>query len=182
MDSINTVPQGTWVEAEVFRLVFARIGAVGGGSGQSLPAEIVRSIAEGRSAREMVMYFVGAAALLYGILRSQHGLALTTIRDSEPASESLGVDVFHTKLGVYVNSLGHLHRRHRWHRHDRGAGHQGHPVLRSGRIPRRLRNPVPDPSGPGCRGDHAQGAARSLGADRGTVRPPPVPCAPPRAG
>ena len=33
---------GTWVVAEVFRLVFAQISSLGGGSGTSLPATIVK--------------------------------------------------------------------------------------------------------------------------------------------
>src|SRR5712672_3591468 len=35
---------GTWVVAEVYRLLFAQVGTLGGGSGQSLPAAIVRGI------------------------------------------------------------------------------------------------------------------------------------------
>jgi branched-subunit amino acid ABC-type transport system permease component len=47
---------------------------------------------------------IGAGAILHSYLhlRSRFGLALTAIRDSEPASESLGIDVFRTKLAVYV--------------------------------------------------------------------------------
>ena len=41
-------------------------------------------------------------AVVYLLLRSRHGLALTAIRDSEPASASLGVDTFRTKLTIYV--------------------------------------------------------------------------------
>jgi branched-chain amino acid transport system permease protein len=36
---------GTWVIAEVFRLSFAQVSALGGGSGSSLPVGIVRSLA-----------------------------------------------------------------------------------------------------------------------------------------
>jgi branched-chain amino acid transport system permease protein len=47
---------------------------------------------------------VGAAALIavYVCLRSRYGLGLMAIRDSEPASETLGVDVFRTKVAIYV--------------------------------------------------------------------------------
>ena len=45
-------------------------------------------------------------AAAYLLLRSRHGLALTAIRDSEPASASLGVDTFRTKLMVYVVTAG----------------------------------------------------------------------------
>ena len=41
-------------------------------------------------------------AVVYLLLRSRHGLALTAIRDSEPASASLGVNTFRTKLIIYV--------------------------------------------------------------------------------
>jgi branched-chain amino acid transport system permease protein len=99
---------GTWVVAEVYRLGFAQVSALGGGSGMSLPASVVRSIAEDRGTREQVIYWfalaVGAlsVALVYWLLRSRWGLALTAIRDSEPAAESLGVDNARTKLLVYV--------------------------------------------------------------------------------
>ena len=41
-------------------------------------------------------------AVVYLLLRSRHGLALTAIRDSEPASASLGVNTFRTKFIIYV--------------------------------------------------------------------------------
>jgi branched-chain amino acid transport system permease protein len=42
------------------------------------------------------------SAIVYLLLRSKHGLALTAIRDSERASESLGVETYRTKLMIYV--------------------------------------------------------------------------------
>src|SRR4029077_21032455 len=36
---------GTWVVAEVFRLAFAQVSALGAGSGTSLPTQVVQSIA-----------------------------------------------------------------------------------------------------------------------------------------
>ncbi|MDH4608726.1 branched-chain amino acid ABC transporter permease [Pseudomonas sp. BN102] len=103
---------GTWVVAEVFRLGLAQVGSLGGGSGQSLPASIVRQIGSSRDGREMLLYFsaltiaVAAVLVVYLLLRSRQGLALTAIRDSEPASGSLGIDVFRTKLMVYVLAAG----------------------------------------------------------------------------
>lgn len=99
---------GTWVVAEVFRLVFAQISALGGGSGSSLPAGIVRSIADSRPMREFATYWMalGMAVLVfivvYGLLRSGRGLALTAIRDNEVASASFGIDIWRTKFVVYV--------------------------------------------------------------------------------
>jgi branched-chain amino acid transport system permease protein len=95
---------GTWVIAEVFRLSFANVSALGGGSGTSLTA--LRGIP--RATRESVTFWlcVGgaalAAALIYVFLRSREGLALLALRDSEGAAESQGVDVRRTKLAVYV--------------------------------------------------------------------------------
>lgn len=99
---------GSWVLAEVARLGFAQVSALGGGSGSSLPVEVVRSIADGRSAREAVTYWAALAlvtlivGLIYLLLRSRLGLALTAIRDSEQASQSLGVRIGRVKLLVYV--------------------------------------------------------------------------------
>jgi branched-chain amino acid transport system permease protein len=99
---------GTWVVAEVYRLVFAQISALGGGSGMSLPAEVVKGIATNAQMRDTVIYWVAlgiavaALGLVYLVLRSRWGLALTAIRDSEAAAESLGVDNYRTKLLVYV--------------------------------------------------------------------------------
>lgn len=103
---------GTWVIAEVFRLGFAQISALGGGSGMSLPATIVKTIAASRSGREHLVYWValaiavGSIALVFFLLRSRWGLAMTAIRDSEPASESLGVETYRTKFIVYVVAAG----------------------------------------------------------------------------
>ena len=99
---------GTWVVAEIFNLFVAQIPQLGGGSGYSLTPEIVRSVAQDRAGREMLMYWMALAisvviiAFVYMLLRSRHGLALTAIRDSEVASESLGVDTYRAKLMIYV--------------------------------------------------------------------------------
>ncbi len=99
---------GTWVIAEVFRLSFAQVSALGGGSGSSLPVGIVKSLAASRSGREALSYWLalGAAVVVisavYLFLRSRRGLALTAIRDSEVAASGLGIDIWRTKLEVYV--------------------------------------------------------------------------------
>ena len=99
---------GTWVVAEVFRLIASQISALGGGSGVSLPAGIVTAMASSRQLREFLMYWVALAlmivvlAAIVLLLRSRYGLALTAIRDNELAARSNGVDVTRTKLVVYV--------------------------------------------------------------------------------
>jgi branched-chain amino acid transport system permease protein len=103
---------GTWVFAEVLRLGFAQVSMLGGGSGSSLPTAVITAMAKSREWREILIYWTGLAlavgALVFVILllRSRTGLALTALRDSEVASESLGIHAWKTKLTVYVAVAG----------------------------------------------------------------------------
>jgi len=103
---------GTWVVAEVFRLVFAQVTTLGGGSGESLPINTIKLIGVTKFWREATIYWlalalgIAALALVYGLLRSRIGLALTAIRDNETASVSLGVRISHVKYAVYVLVAG----------------------------------------------------------------------------
>jgi branched-chain amino acid transport system permease protein len=99
---------GSWVVAEVLRLLFANWQALGGGSGTSLPAPVVIALAHTRIERLETIYWsaltlmvltLGLVALL---LRSRFGLALTAIRDNEIAARSNGVSVLRVKLVVYI--------------------------------------------------------------------------------
>jgi branched-chain amino acid transport system permease protein len=99
---------GTWVVAEVFRLLASQISVLGGGSGISLPAAAVIAMAPSRQFREFEIYWLALGltafvlAAIFALLRSRHGLALTAIRDNELAAQSNGVDVTRVKLIVYV--------------------------------------------------------------------------------
>ncbi|WP_063621644.1 branched-chain amino acid ABC transporter permease [Bradyrhizobium sp. Ec3.3] len=99
---------GTWVVAEVFRLGFAQMSSLGGGSGLSLPITVMREMASTKAEREALIYWAalllgtGSITIVYLLLRSRIGLALTAIRDSEVASSSLGVSITRVKLLVYV--------------------------------------------------------------------------------
>ena len=110
---------GTWVVAEVCRLVMAQVKQLGGGTGTSLPPDIaggmggidfVRDLfaVRGPAARDIMAYWlalvlaVGTFVLVYRLLRSRYGLALSAIGDSEDAAESTGVDVFRTKFLIYI--------------------------------------------------------------------------------
>jgi branched-chain amino acid transport system permease protein len=92
----------------VFALSASLIAVLGAGSGLSLTPAIVRQIAPDRAGRETILYLMTLAisAIVFGVvyllLRSRHGLALTAIRDSEPASASLGVNTFRTKFIIYI--------------------------------------------------------------------------------
>jgi len=98
---------GTWVVAEVFRLLVSNVPAVGGGSGTSLTAALMIFPAWTREAMTFwISLALGAGSTLatYLFLRSRLGLGLTAIRDSEVASESLGVRVRWLKVTVFVAS------------------------------------------------------------------------------
>jgi branched-chain amino acid transport system permease protein len=110
---------GTWVVAEVYRLVFAQFKGLGGGTGTSLAPSItstvfgiewVKALFDVRTpaARDIISYWgalvlmAGTLAVVYALLRSRRGLALGAIRDQEAAAAGLGVDIYRTKLAVYV--------------------------------------------------------------------------------
>jgi len=99
---------GTWVVAEVFRLLASQISVLGGGSGISLPVAVVIAMAPSRQMREFETYWLALAltgiilGAIVALLRSRHGLALTAIRDNELAAQSNGIDVWRIKFIVYV--------------------------------------------------------------------------------
>jgi len=110
---------GTWVMAEVYRLVFAQVKALGGGTGTSLPPDVTNSVIgidwirrafdlRTPAARDVLTYWIalaiaaGSALAIYTVLRSRRGLALAAIRDSTVAAQSVGIDIFRAKLWIYV--------------------------------------------------------------------------------
>jgi branched-chain amino acid transport system permease protein len=99
---------GTWIVAEVFRLIASQISVLGGGSGTSLPAAVIVAIAPTRQLRNDILYWialglaVAVLALIVLLLRSRYGLALKAMRDNELAAACNGVDVKRTKLVVYI--------------------------------------------------------------------------------
>ena len=99
---------GTWVVSEVFSLFASLFLVLGAGSGLSLTVPILREISPDRDVRDTMLYLMTLAVsllvftIVYLLLRSRHGLALTAIRNSEPASASLGVNTFRTKFIIYV--------------------------------------------------------------------------------
>lgn len=95
---------GTWVIAEVFRLIVAGNKSVGAGTGVS-----IQSLAQfGPAGRIALTYWialgVGFGSVIVGVvlMRSRLGLALRAIRDSDVATRSLGIDVFRAKVAVYL--------------------------------------------------------------------------------
>lgn len=112
---------GTWVIAEVTRLVIAQWKTLGGGTGTSLPREAtsdiigVEAIANlfglrDAAARDVLAYWlalalaVGTMAAIYALLRSRTGLALAAVRDNDNAARSVGVDAARVKWLVFLSA------------------------------------------------------------------------------
>ncbi len=95
---------GTWVIAEVLRLITMQIPGLGGGSGISLGA--LSELSPGR--RIAYVYWLSlvavvlAVAVTYWIMRTRLGLGFTAIRDDSVAAASLGVRVTRSKRLVFV--------------------------------------------------------------------------------
>jgi branched-chain amino acid transport system permease protein len=96
---------GSWVLAEVFRLLLANVPQLGGGSGVSITEAVARIDPWWRDALSYWLALAvgaGSVGAVYALLRSRQGLALTAVRDSEAASGSLGVSVGRIKMQVYI--------------------------------------------------------------------------------
>jgi len=96
---------GTWVFAEVLRLLFANVSTLGGGSGISITTAVQSMPPWWRQAGTYWMALVmgvGTVAAVYVLLRGRYGLALTAVRDNQAAAQSLGICVRAVKTWVYV--------------------------------------------------------------------------------
>ena len=97
---------GTWVIAEVFRLlVTSNTQWLKGGTGRTLK---VSNLFESASGRITVVYvtavIIAFAVFLLSLwlLRSKRGLGLTAIRDNEAAATSMGINTYRLKLFIFV--------------------------------------------------------------------------------
>ena len=112
---------GTWVIAEVVRLLVAQWKTLGGGTGTSLPryatrdmwfVEVIKETLGVRSAaaRDILAYWLALVLTLatigciYWLLRTRRGLALAAVRDNTQAAESVGVDAGSMKWIVFLSS------------------------------------------------------------------------------
>lgn len=97
----------TWAVAEILRLIVMQIAPLGGGSGTSLPIDVLKAISPDRAMRADFIYwivFAIFALVLFGallLMRSRWGLALRAMRDSELAAESLGIKLAPLRLTLY---------------------------------------------------------------------------------
>jgi branched-chain amino acid transport system permease protein len=100
---------GTWVMAEVVRIVIANLPFGGGGSGVSVAAAVSGMSIATRDAVSLWLALAlgaGSLAAIYALLRSRWGLALMAVRDSERAAQSLGVEGKRLKWLVYLAAAG----------------------------------------------------------------------------
>lgn len=112
---------GTWVLAEVARLVVAQWRAVGGGTGTSLPRSATENIVfteaianlfdvRATAARDILAYWLALVLAIatiggiYWLLRSKRGLALAAVRDNPQAASSVGVDARGVKWFVFLSA------------------------------------------------------------------------------
>ena len=95
---------GTWVIAEVFRLVVSQIGQLGTGTGVTVQSLVGMVPADRLALTYWLAVAVGFGSIVVAAIaiRSRLGLALRAVRDSEVSAASLGVGVVSTKRIVYV--------------------------------------------------------------------------------
>jgi len=97
---------GTWVVADVFRLVCSNLPIVTAGAGMSLRvmkyySAFERNVAMSLLCAVMLLLTVGGS---YWLLRSRYGLALIAMRDNPVAAASQGVNVARLRFLIYVAS------------------------------------------------------------------------------
>lgn len=112
---------GTWVIAEVVRLLVAQWKTLGGGTGTSLPRDATRDMwfvelieetlsVRSAAARDILAYWIALVLALvtiggiYWLLRTRRGLALAAVRDNVEAAKSVGVDAGRMKWIVFLTS------------------------------------------------------------------------------
>ena len=112
---------GTWVIAEVYRLIIIRFDSLGGPSGMSLPGDFPGMDPVLRGALTYWAALALAALTMLGcylLMRGRIGLALTAVRDDEIAARANGVDVTWSKRLIYLVSAAGMRRRRRPPDHD----------------------------------------------------------------
>ena len=112
---------GTWVIAEVVRLLVAQWKTLGGGTGTSLPRTATKDMwfvdliqdglgVRSAAARDILAYWLALTLALatiggiYWLLRTRRGLALAAVRDNIEAAKSVGVDTGQMKWIVFLTS------------------------------------------------------------------------------
>lgn len=97
---------GTWVIAEVYRLLVVRVDALGGGSGKSLTglADFDQAMRGALTYWTALGLALVSVLVVYLLLRSRLGLSLMAVRDEETAANAVGINVGLAKRIVYLVS------------------------------------------------------------------------------
>ena len=106
---------GTWIVAEVFRLLASQVSLLGGGSGTSLPAAVVIAMAPSRQARDFLLYWI-ALALVVAVLaldRLVAALALRAGAEGDPRQRACGALQRHRRHPHQAIGLCRHRLRHR---------------------------------------------------------------------
>jgi branched-chain amino acid transport system permease protein len=105
---------GTWVIAEVLMLTAGKVEVFGGGSGASLPIEIMRAFGTTRTGRLSAIYWLAFTLVVvslvatYFLLRSRVGLGLTAMRDNEDSAGTVGVNVVNSRIVCFLGTAPFL--------------------------------------------------------------------------
>jgi branched-chain amino acid transport system permease protein len=102
---------GTWVIAEVFRLIALEIGPLEAGNVQSLTRRNALSGYDIETLRDIIYWSslalaAGATLVVVMVLRSRMGLALRAVRDAETCARGVGIDVTRVRLLVWMLATG----------------------------------------------------------------------------
>jgi branched-chain amino acid transport system permease protein len=112
---------GTWVVAEVVRLIVAQWQTLGGGTGTSLPRDVQTDMTGAvwietafdvrpAAAQDILTYWLALTLAIltiggiYLLLRTKAGLALTAMRDNAEAARAVGVDAGRMKWLVFLTA------------------------------------------------------------------------------
>lgn len=91
---------GTWIIAEALNIFFSNWKFVG--YAQDWGISTVFSLSNKQLYYTALIVAVLAVLVVFGLLRTKTGLALMAIRDSASAAETMGVELYKTKLKCYV--------------------------------------------------------------------------------
>lgn len=91
---------GTWIFSEMLLLWFSNWKYVKYGTGMFIKPVPLPSMATIYYAS--LIMAIGSLVLLYSVLRSRIGLALMAMRDDEEAAETIGVELFRSKLFCFL--------------------------------------------------------------------------------
>lgn len=91
---------GTWIIAEALNIFFSNWKFVG--YAQDWSIRTVFSLSNKQLYYTALIVAVLAVLVVFGLLRTKTGLALMAIRDSASAAETMGVELYKTKLKCYV--------------------------------------------------------------------------------